>query len=73
MKQNYSFNDGVKEQVMALIKRRARPGHPITKKDLRVAYKIIRANAIVDTLFWKRLHITIEDYPDMDPTTGEEY
>ena len=61
MKQNYSFGDGVKQEVMALIKRRVCPGDPVSKKDLKIAYSIVRANAIADTLFWKRLHITIED------------
>jgi hypothetical protein len=60
MKRVYSFQDGVKAEVMAMIKRRVRPGEPVSKKDLQIAYKTVRANAIADTLFWKRLHITIE-------------
>lgn len=60
MKYNYSFNDGVKQEVLAFIKRRVQPGEAVSKKDLQIAYKAVRANAIADTLFWKRLYITIE-------------
>lgn len=61
MKHSYSFQDGVKAEVLALIKRRVRPGDLVTKKDLQIAYKIVRANAIADTLFWKKMFITIEE------------
>jgi hypothetical protein len=47
--------------VMLLAKRRGVPGCPITKEDLRTAYRIVRANAIVDTVLWKRLNILIEE------------
>lgn len=55
-----SMTDGVKQEVMAMIKRRVPPGQPVSKKDLQIAYSAVRVNAIADTLFWKRLHITIE-------------
>jgi hypothetical protein len=60
MKRYYTMNEGVKQEVLALIKRRVRPGDPVTRKDLASAYNLVRVQAIADTLFWKRLHITIE-------------
>jgi len=61
MKRNYSLQDGVQQEVISMIKRRVAPGTPVSKRDLQIAYKAVRANAIADTLFWKRLYITIEE------------
>lgn len=47
--------------VSLLAKRRGRLGTPVSKQDLKTAYRIIRANAIVDTILWKRNFITIEE------------
>jgi hypothetical protein len=60
MNKNYSFSDGVKEAVLAEIKRRVPSGTPISSKELKIAYGIVRVNAIADTLLWKRLYMTIE-------------
>lgn len=61
MKTNYTSTDGVKQEVAALIKKRVPSGSPVSDKEIRIAYKIVRANAIADTLFIKRQIITIEE------------
>lgn len=54
-----TLRDGVREQVIALLKKRTPVNHTATREDLIKAYKIIRLNAIADTIFFKRLCITI--------------
>lgn len=60
MKAKITMREGVQQEVLALIKRRVQPGTPVTMKDVRSAYNLVRVQAIADTLFWKRMHITIE-------------
>lgn len=47
--------------VMLLAKRRVSSGSPINQDDLKTAYRIVRANAIADTIIWKKQNITIEE------------
>lgn len=50
----------VKKAVLDQLKRMVRPGCAVSPAMFKVAYKIIRANAIADTLSWKQKYITIE-------------
>ena len=53
-------NEGVKQEVMNEIKRRVKPGTPITQRMWKFIYQTVRAHAIVETVKWKQKYITIE-------------
>lgn len=53
-------DSSVTKEVLNVIKRRVEPGHPVTRKEWKFAYTIVRVNAIADTLIWKQKYITIK-------------
>lgn len=52
--------EDVKKEVLAEIKRMVRPGCAVTRRAWKIAYDVVRANAIRDTEIWKQKYITIE-------------
>jgi hypothetical protein len=52
--------DDVQAEVLQMIKVILRPGESAKKGDFKIAYDIVRANAIADTIAWKQRWITIE-------------
>ena len=50
----------VKKAVLDQIKRMVNPGCAVSPAMFKVAYKIVRTQAIADTLLWKQKFITIE-------------
>ena len=50
----------VKAEVLRMVRKTMEPGYPVTPKAWRMAYDMVRAQAIADTIMWKQCNITIE-------------
>lgn len=50
----------VKSEVLKMARKTLEPGYPVTPKAWRIAYDLVRAIAIADTIMWKQIHITID-------------
>jgi hypothetical protein len=49
----------VTKEVLRMVKRIVPPGEQVTPKVWRIAYGIVRAQAVADTTLWKQTNITI--------------
>jgi hypothetical protein len=52
-------SNDVKAEVLKMVQKSLEPGYPVTPKAWRMAYDMVRAQAIADTAIWKQNHITI--------------
>lgn len=51
----------VKAAVLTMIRKSSEIGSPVTPRAWKIAYDMVRAQAIADTLIWKHNHITITE------------
>jgi hypothetical protein len=49
----------VKAEVLRMVQKSLEPGYPVTPKAWRMAYDMVRAQAIADTIMWKQCNVTI--------------
>lgn len=50
----------IKAEVLRTVRKTLEPGRPVTAKAWKMAYDLVRAQAIADTIMWKQRNITIE-------------
>jgi len=50
----------VKAEVLRMVRKTLAPGLPVTKKVWRLAYDMVRTQAIADTIMMKQNYISIE-------------